>query len=70
MKNAVYCNVTPCDSYMNRLFGGTYRLHHQDDIVFLRSVLRLLVIADVVPSLLMLFTLMMGGIMFFRNVGS
>jgi hypothetical protein len=30
MKNAVFWDVTPCGS-KNRCFGGTERLHHQDD---------------------------------------
>jgi hypothetical protein len=29
MKNAVFWDVTPCDSCKNRRFGGTYRLHLQ-----------------------------------------
>jgi hypothetical protein len=28
-KNAVFWDVTPCDSCKNRHFGWTYRLHHQ-----------------------------------------
>jgi hypothetical protein len=28
-KNAVFWDVAPCRSYVNRLFGGTYRLHLQ-----------------------------------------
>jgi hypothetical protein len=27
MKNAVFWDVAPCRSYVNRRFGGTYRLH-------------------------------------------
>jgi hypothetical protein len=30
-KNAVFWDVTPCGSYKNQHFGGTYRLHHQAD---------------------------------------
>jgi hypothetical protein len=29
MKNAVFWDVAPCSSCMNRRFGGTYRLHLQ-----------------------------------------
>jgi hypothetical protein len=29
MKNAVFWDVTPCRSCVNRRFGGTYRLHLQ-----------------------------------------
>jgi hypothetical protein len=39
-----------CGYCENRGFGGTYHLHHQGDIVFLRSVRRLLVTTIVVPS--------------------
>jgi hypothetical protein len=31
MKNAVFLDVTPCDSSKNRRFRGTRLLHHQDD---------------------------------------
>jgi hypothetical protein len=31
MKNGVSWDVTPRDSCNNRRFGGTYRVHHQDD---------------------------------------
>jgi hypothetical protein len=31
MKNGIFWNVTPCDSYKNRCFGGMYRLLHQGD---------------------------------------
>jgi hypothetical protein len=31
MKNAVFWDVTPCGSFKNRRFGGTYRLLHQGD---------------------------------------
>jgi hypothetical protein len=30
-KNAVNWDVEMCDSYKNRVFGGTHRLHHQGD---------------------------------------
>jgi hypothetical protein len=29
MKNAVFWDVAPCKSCVNRCFGGTYRLHLQ-----------------------------------------
>jgi hypothetical protein len=29
IKNAVFWDVAPCRSWVNRLFGGTYRLHLQ-----------------------------------------
>jgi hypothetical protein len=29
MKNAIFWDVAPCRSCMNRRFGGTYRLHLQ-----------------------------------------
>jgi hypothetical protein len=47
MKNAVFWDVTPCGSCKNRYFGEMYRLHQ---IVFLRSVRRLLVTVNDVPS--------------------
>jgi hypothetical protein len=31
MKNAVFCDVTPCGSCKNRCFGGRYRFRHQGD---------------------------------------
>jgi hypothetical protein len=74
MRNAVFWDVTPCGSFTDRRFGGTYRLHcqggtnqrarnnvssnKQPTIVFLRSVRRLLVTANVVPSSPILVTLM------------
>jgi hypothetical protein len=53
MKNAVYWDVTPCGSWENQRFGGTCLLHHQCE---------LLVTANVVPSSLILFILMMVAI--------
>jgi hypothetical protein len=53
LKNAVFWDVTPCDSCKKRRFGGTWRLYH------LRSVGRLLFTANVVPISLILVTLMM-----------
>jgi hypothetical protein len=31
VQNGVFWDVTPCGSCKNRRFGGTQRLHHQDD---------------------------------------
>jgi hypothetical protein len=31
VKNAVFWNITKCDSCNNRRFGETYRLHYQGD---------------------------------------
>jgi hypothetical protein len=71
MKNAVFWGVTPCDSCKNRCFGETYRLHHQGDmnrwardeeVVFLRTVLRLLVTANGVLRSPILATLMMEAL--------
>jgi hypothetical protein len=36
MKNAVFWNVTLCDSCKDRRFGGTYRFHYQGEKI--RSV--------------------------------
>jgi hypothetical protein len=73
MRNAVFWDVTPCGSCKNRLFGGKYRLHHciripyniitvYYHIVFLRSVGRLIVTANIVPSSPILVTLMMEAL--------
>jgi hypothetical protein len=61
MKNAVFWDVMPCGSSKNRRFGGTCHLHHQGDIVFLRIMLQLLIIANV-PSSPILVTLIMEAI--------
>jgi hypothetical protein len=56
---------TPYDSSKNRRFAETYSLHHHGDkniILFLRCVLLLVVIADVVPRSPILVTLMMDAI--------
>jgi hypothetical protein len=52
MKNATFWDVTPCGSFKNRRFVGTYCL---------RSVFRLLAAANV-PSSAILVTLMMEAI--------
>jgi hypothetical protein len=56
VKNAVFLDVTPCSSCKNRYFGLMLR------IVFLRSVLLLLVTANVVPSSSIFVTLIMEAI--------
>jgi hypothetical protein len=62
MKNAVFWDDTQCGSCKNLCFGGTFSLHHQRDknswTLYLSSVRRLLVKANVVPSLPILVTLM------------
>jgi hypothetical protein len=65
MKFAVFWHVTPCGSCKDRPFGETYRFHQQRDKnrrAFLRSLLRLIVTAKVVPSSPILVTLMMEAI--------
>jgi hypothetical protein len=62
MNNAVFWDVTQSSSCENRRFGRTYRLHNQ----FLRSVIQLLVTANVVPSSPILVTLMMEAIRSFE----
>jgi hypothetical protein len=54
MKNAVFWDVTPCGSFKKRRFGGT--------IASFRSVIRLLVAANVVPSSTNLVTQMMEAL--------
>jgi hypothetical protein len=61
MKNAVFWDGTPCGSYKNRRFGGTYRLHHQGD-KNQHSVLRLLVTANVIPSSSILVSLIIEAL--------
>jgi hypothetical protein len=55
MKNVDFWDVMACGSRKNRRFGRTYRLHYQGEKN------ELLVTANV-PSLLILFTLMMKAI--------
>jgi hypothetical protein len=66
LKNGVFWDVTPCGCCKNRRSGETYRINHQGDknrkTSFLRSILRLLVTANAVPSLPILSTLMMEAI--------
>jgi hypothetical protein len=74
-KNVIFWDVTPHASCKNRRFGGSYRLHHQDDknrqarnvssicsicCKEIHSWLQLLVTANVPNSIL--FTLMMEAI--------
>jgi hypothetical protein len=69
MSNAVFWDVSPSDYCMNRRFGGKYcsiiRVTRNTDIpynrllshiVYLRSLFRLLVTANAVPSALILVT--------------
>jgi hypothetical protein len=63
MKNAVNWNFTLCTSCSNQRFGATYHLQDQDDILFIRSVLRLQVTLNVVPSSHILITLMMEALL-------
>jgi hypothetical protein len=51
MKNAIFWDIMPCSSCKNRCFGGTYRFHYQE-----------LITANIVPSSLILVTLMMEAI--------
>jgi hypothetical protein len=53
MKNGVFLDVTPCGSCKNRRFGGS---------IFLSSMRRLLVTANVVHSSYILVTLMMKAL--------
>jgi hypothetical protein len=70
MRNAVFCDVTQFGSCKNRRIEGNCRLYHQGDnnrrarnlSVFLRTVLRLLVITNVVPSSPILFALIIQAI--------
>jgi hypothetical protein len=63
VKNAVFWNVTPCSSFKNRRFGGSYRIHQSE----LRSVLQSLLAANVVPSSLIVTALMMEAICSFET---
>jgi hypothetical protein len=60
MKNAVLLDVTPCGSCENRYVGETYRIHHQGEKN--QRATELTVTANVVPSWLILFTLIMQTI--------
>jgi hypothetical protein len=62
MKNAVFWVVTPCGSCKNRHFGGPHAAKKYYDIVFLRSLRWLVVTDNVVPSSLILVTLMMEAL--------
>jgi hypothetical protein len=35
MKNAVFWDAAPCRSCVNRRFGGTYRLHLNENYIYL-----------------------------------
>jgi hypothetical protein len=70
MRNDVFWDVTQCGSCKKRRFRGMYHLYHQGDKIqragnnvsnnFLRSVLRLLLTANVLPSSSIFLTLTMG----------
>jgi hypothetical protein len=65
MKNVVLWDVTPCGSYRNRRFGGMYRSSHPGDKnqrARANVSTELLVTANVFPSSLIIFTLMMEAI--------
>jgi hypothetical protein len=60
MKNDIFLDVTPCGCCKNRRFRGTYRLHRQNDKnQRARNVSSNC--ADVVPSSLILVTLIMDA---------
>jgi hypothetical protein len=61
LKNAVFWDVTPCGSCKNPRFGGTHRFHHHGE-KNQHSELQLLVTANAVTSLLILFILIMEAI--------
>jgi hypothetical protein len=66
MKNTVLWDMTLCGS-CKKCFEGTYRLHHQSgQLVFLRSTLQLIATAKVVPSWLIISTLMKKAIVSFE----
>jgi hypothetical protein len=62
MKNAVFRDVMSCGSCKYRRFREPYRL-----ITLLRSVLQLLVTANVIPISLILYVLMMKTIRSFET---
>jgi hypothetical protein len=65
MKNAVFPYMTPCSSCKERSFGGKYRLHQFENNQLARNnweQLQLVVTANVVPSSLILVTLMTEAI--------
>jgi hypothetical protein len=78
MKDAIFCDIRPCGSCKNRHFEGKYHLYHQGDknrrgrnsvssnTVFLLSVLRLLVTANI-PISPILVALMMEVIRSFET---
>jgi hypothetical protein len=63
MKNGVFWDITSCGSCKNQRFLGIKRFHHQSDTKkFLRSMRRLLVMANVVLSSPIHVTLMMEAL--------
>jgi hypothetical protein len=69
LKNAVFWDVTTCGSFKNRSFEGSFRQHPQGEKnqrarnnVRFRTVLQLIVNANVNLKTLILFTLMVEEI--------
>jgi hypothetical protein len=64
MNKTVFWDFTLCGSCKNWCFGGYWHLHRQGNknLVFLRSVCRLLVTANAVPSSPILVTLMLQAL--------
>jgi hypothetical protein len=65
MNNAVFWDVMPCDYCKIPRFGGMYHLHYQGEKnqqIFLRSMLHLLGTANIVPSSMILVTLMVEAL--------
>jgi hypothetical protein len=57
-------DVTPCDSFKNRHFGGTYPLHHRAEKN--KRACNKLVTANI-PSSSILYTLLMNAILFLET---
>jgi hypothetical protein len=66
MKNTVFWDITPCGSYKNRRFRRTEERSLE---IFLHSVLRLLVTANVVLRSPILVALMMEAILSSESSG-
>jgi hypothetical protein len=80
MKNIVFCDVMPCGvigtdvskertTSIIRITIGEIGTTSAIELIFLRSMIRLLVTVKDVSSLFILVPLMMGGDKFLRNVG-
>jgi hypothetical protein len=63
MKKAVFWDVAPCRSGVNRRFGGTYRLHLQGRGE-IRKFAREVSVRDVKSSLLLLYLHVIKVLMF------